>query len=122
VLLDHGVIELRGLRALGICGALAEERERRQPIEVDLDVTADLRRAADHDDLTDTVDYGAVCEIVERVVAEEQFTLLERLAGRIAEVVLADQRVQAVTVAVRKLRPPVPQHLDTAGVRLTVTR
>lgn len=117
-----GRIELRGLRALGICGALPEERERRQPLEVDLDLSADLTRATTSDELDDTVDYGAVCEIVERVVTEEQFTLLERLAGRIAEVVLTDPRVQEVTVAVRKLRPPVPQQLDTAGVRLTVTR
>lgn len=117
-----GTIELRGLRALGICGALPEEKERRQPLEVDLDVAADLTRAAGNDQLDDTIDYAAVCEIVERVVAEEHFTLIERLAGRIAEVVLSDQRVQSVTVAVRKLRPPVPQQLDTAGVRLTVGR
>ena len=32
------VIQLRGLRALGFCGALPEEQERRQPFEVDLDV------------------------------------------------------------------------------------
>jgi dihydroneopterin aldolase len=117
-----GLIELRGLRALGICGALAEERERRQPLEVDLDLSADLTRAAGTDELADTVDYGAICEIVERVVTEERFTLLERLAGRIAEVVLDDKRVDEVTVSVRKLRPPVPQQLDTAGVRLTVSR
>ena len=45
--------------------------------------------------------------------------LLERLAERIAEVVLAvDPAVDAVTVTVRKLRPPVPQHLATSGVRI----
>ena len=45
--------------------------------------------------------------------------LLERLAARIAEVVLAfDDRIAAVDVAVRKLRPPVAQHLATSGVRL----
>ena len=44
------------------------------------------------------------------------------MAERVAEVVLAaDPRVQAVTVAVRKLRPPVPQPLATSGVRITRT-
>lgn len=117
-----GVLELRGLRVLGLCGALPEERERPQPLEVDLDVAADLTRAAGSDELADTIDYGAVCGVVERVMHEEHFTLLERLAGRIAEVVLADDRVLEVTVSVRKLRPPVPHQLDTAGVRLTVAR
>ena len=49
----------------------------------------------------------------------ERFVLLERLAARICESVLADERVTRVTVSVRKLRPPVPQLLDTSGVRLT---
>jgi dihydroneopterin aldolase len=110
------------LRALGFCGVLPEERERRQPIEVDLDVKADLTRAVEDDTLDHTIDYGAVCEIVERVITEEKFELLERLAGRIAEVVLADQRVEVVEVGVRKLRPPVAQQLDTAGVRITRAR
>jgi FolB domain-containing protein len=113
------VIEVRGLRALGICGALPEEKLRAQPLEIDLDVLADLARAGESDDLDDTIDYGALCGLVERVVTAERFVLLERLATRLAEVVLSDERVEAVTVAVRKLRPPVPQQLDTSGVRIT---
>jgi dihydroneopterin aldolase len=112
-------IELRGLVAAGICGALPEERDRPQPLEVDLDVVADQARAGATDDLADTIDYGALCAAVHTVVTNEHFTLLERLAARIAEVVLADPRVELVTVAVRKLRPPVPQVLATSGVRIT---
>jgi dihydroneopterin aldolase len=112
-------IELRGLRALGICGALPEERERVQPLEVDLDVVADLTPAGSTDDLDDTIDYGALAAVVEQVITDERFTLLERLATRIAEVVLETDGVLEVTVAVRKLRPPVPQQLDTSGVRIT---
>lgn len=113
-----GVIELRGLRGLAYCGALPEERDRRQPLEIDLDLAADLDRAAVTDRLDDAIDYGTVAAAIDRVLAEEQFTLLEALAARIAEVLLADRRVETVTVAVRKLRPPVPQDLRTAGVRL----
>jgi 7,8-dihydroneopterin aldolase/epimerase/oxygenase len=113
------LIELRGLRASGICGALPEERVRPQPIEVDLDVSADLSAAGRSDDLDDTVDYGGLAAAVERVITTERFVLLERLAQRLAEVTLADGRVTEVTVAVRKLRPPVPQQLDTSGVRIT---
>ena len=115
-------IELRGLRALGICGALPEEQVRVQPLEVDLDVGADLSTAGRSDELDDTIDYGALCAGVERVVTGERFTLLERLAQRLADEVLVDERVLEVTVAVRKLRPPVPQDLATSGVRITRTR
>ena len=116
------VIELRGLVALGVCGALPEEQERPQPIEVDLDVTLDLSQPAASDELPDTLDYGALTALVDRIITTETFTLLERLAARLAEVVLNDTRVESVTVAVRKLRPPVPHQLRTAGVRITRTR
>jgi len=113
-------IELRGLRALGTHGALPEEQFRAQPFEVDIDVITDLGDAGRTDALGDTVDYGALAHAVERVVTEERFHLLERLAERIAEEVRADQRVSAVTVTVRKLRPPVA--VDLASAAVTITR
>ena len=116
------IIELRGLRAAGICGALPEGQERAQPLEVDLDVVTDLAAAGSSDALDDTVDYGALAQAVHDVLTTERFVLLERLATRLTEVVLDDPRVAQVTVAVRKLRPPVPQLLDTSGVRITRAR
>jgi dihydroneopterin aldolase len=112
-------IELRGLRALGTHGALPEEQSRAQPFEADLDLAVELHRAGTTDDLDDTVDYGAIAIIAERVVTTERFSLLERLAERIADEVRADERVQSVTVTVRKLRPPVPVDLSSAAVRIT---
>ena len=117
------VIELRGLELTGICGALPEERHRAQPLQVDLDVYADLRPSGTSDDLDQTVDYGAVCDVVAGVVASGEPQLLEHLAQNIAVAVLGvDQRVEAVTVGVRKLRPPVPHALATSGVRIHRTR
>jgi 7,8-dihydroneopterin aldolase/epimerase/oxygenase len=113
-------IELRGLRAVGTHGALPEEQERGQPFEVDLVVVSDLRSAGLSDALEDTVDYGALAHAVERVVTDERFHLLERLAERIADEVRADARVEEVTVTVRKLRPPVA--VDLASAAVTITR
>ena len=113
------VIELRGLRLVGLVGVLAEERTRAQPLEVDLDVEVDLTAAGLSDALADTVDYGAVCQLVADAVEGGAPQLLERLAAHLADVVLgADERISAVQVGVRKLRPPVPQDLATSGVRL----
>jgi dihydroneopterin aldolase len=115
-------IELRGLRLMGTHGVLPEERTRAQPFEVDLDIVADLAAAAASDDVRDTVDYGAVTDLVARIVGTESFHLLEALADRIAEVVLEDVRVGEVAVTVRKLRPPVPVPMATAGVRVRRVR
>jgi dihydroneopterin aldolase len=113
---------MRGLRAVGYCGALPEEQARAQPFEVDLDIEADITQAGATDDLSQTVDYGVVCTVVESVIVTERFALMEALVTRIADVVLALDHVDAVTVTVRKLRPPVPQHLDTAGVTIRRVR
>ena len=115
------LIEVRGLRVLALCGVLPEERVRAQPFEIDLDVEADLSTAGATDDLEDTIDYGALAAAVEQVITTERFTLLERLAERLTEVVLADPKVDAVTVWIHKMRPPVPQHLDSSGVRIRRT-
>ena len=115
-------IELRGLVLSAICGALPEERERAQPLEIDLDVTADLSPAGTSDDLDDTLDYGAITARVEAVVTTLEPVLLERLAQAVADVVLEDPRALATTVTVRKLRPPVPQVMGSSGVRITRER
>jgi dihydroneopterin aldolase len=116
-------IELRGLHVLGRCGVLPEEVERPQPLEVDVDLAVDMAAAGASDDLADTVDYGAVCAAVEATVTAGHVQLLEHLGTRLAEVVLGlDERIAAVEVAVRKLRPPVPQQLATSGVRVRRAR
>jgi dihydroneopterin aldolase len=91
-------------------------------LEVDIDLHLDLAVAAQSDALDDTIDYGAICAMVERVIVTERFALLERLAERVAEVSLADDRASAVSVTVRKLHPPVSQQLATAGVHLERSR
>ena len=105
---------------LGVHGALPEEKDRAQPFEVDVDLAVDLSAAGRTDSLADTVDYGAVAETVDRVVSGERHRLLERLATRIADdVLLVDPRIDFVTVTVRKLRPPVPFDMASAGVTIT---
>jgi dihydroneopterin aldolase len=107
-------IRISGLRELGVHGVLPEEQVRPQPFEVVVDVSA----AGSSDDLEDTVDYAAVCEAVSRVVASEQYRLLERLATRIVEVCRADPRVVSAIVEVRKLHPPVRAMVDFVAVRV----
>lgn len=112
------VIELRDLRVSALCGVLPEEIVRRQPFAFDIDVHVGLSEATVSDDLADTVDYGSLCGLVSGIADDERFSLLERFAGRVAEALLAVDRVEAVTVTVRKLRPPVAEALGTSGVRI----
>jgi dihydroneopterin aldolase len=117
------VIELRELRVGAVVGVLAEERDRAQPLAFDIDIVRAFEAAAMSDDLAETTNYAEILTLATRVARDGQFLLLETLAYRVAREVLAfDDEIDAVTVSVRKLRPPVPQDVATVGVRCTVTR
>lgn len=115
-------IEVRGLRVFGVHGVHEVERRSSQPFEVDLVMTVDTAVPAESDNLADTADYGAAVDAAAAVIAGPPHMLLESLAGDIAAAVLEDPKVQDVTVAVRKLRPPLAHDLESAGVRLTRSR
>jgi dihydroneopterin aldolase len=111
-------IEVRGLELLAFCGVLPEEQDRRQPFSIDLDIYLDLSPAGESDELDDTVDYGAVAGLLAERVGSERYQLLERMAQRMAELVLGLPLVSGVTVTASKLRPPIPLHIGTTGVRI----
>lgn len=115
-------IELRGLRATGHHGVLAHERATGQEFVVDVVLEVDTSRAARTDEVGDTVHYGEVAEAVHAVVAGEPVQLLERLAQRIADVVLAFPGTLAVEVAVHKPHAPIPVPFEDVVVRIHRTR
>lgn len=116
-------IELNRMRFTGRHGVLPFEAEEAQPFEVDAVMELDLAPAGSADDLAQTVDYGAVFALVRGIVEGPHVALIETLAQRIATAILDGQpRVVAVTVRVRKMRPPLPGELGWAGVEIRRTR
>jgi len=115
---QHDQIEVRGLVVAGFCGVLPEEQARRQPFRIDLDIFADLRAAGESDGLADTVDYGAVTAEIAALARDIRCQLMEHFAQAIADITLAFVGVDAVTVRITKLRPPLPDIVDTTGVRI----
>ena len=116
-------LEIRGVRVMGTHGVLESEQVTPQPFEFDLDVHFDMALPGATDELGDTVDYAALIDAAAAVITGPWCALLERLAMRMGSEVLAvDARVDSVDVAVRKLEPPVPYEMTSAGVRITVSR
>lgn len=120
---DGDRIEIRGLRVLCRVGVTPEERASAQPLELDVDLAVDLTAAAASDSVSDTVDYGAVGLAVAEAVTADEHDLLERVAALAADAALrVDLRTTSVSVTVRKLRPPVPLHVESTGVRIHRSR
>ena len=110
-------IELRGLVVRGNHGVYEHERRDGQNFIVDITVWVDLAAAAASDELTDTLDYGAVAQRAADIVGGPARNLIETVAGEIAEDVMTDERVHAVEVVVHKPAAPIPlQFADVAVV------
>ena len=102
-------------------GVMEEEHKIGGRYEVDVAMDLDVTEAAQTDDLSKTVDYERVYAIAKEVVMGNASYLIESLAYRIGEAVLAaSPRVERVEVTVRKPNPPVggPAERAEACVRL----
>ncbi len=111
-------IEILGISGWGHHGVLAEERREGQEFSVDVALGVDTRDAARTDDLALTVDYGEVAQRVHALIVGEAFDLIETLAERIADAVLAFDGLVSVEVAVHKPSAPIPVPFDDVIVRI----
>jgi dihydroneopterin aldolase len=93
---------LHDLRIETIIGIWDWERKIRQTVSIDLEMGADVRLAAAHDDIEHTLDYKAVAKRIQSLVGDAEFNLVETMAERIAEVVLTEFNVPWVQVRVNK--------------------
>jgi dihydroneopterin aldolase len=119
---DLDRISIRGIDVLGHHGVNEAEREVGQRLSIDLDIYTDLSEAIARDDIHKTVNYEAVCRLVERVSGETKFLLLERLASQIADRILERFGSAGVVVKVSKLSPPIAIRVASVGVEITKLR
>lgn len=113
-------ITLTGLRASAFHGVLAQERLAGQEFIIDVTLHLDLAQAAAGDDLELTVHYGELAEQVVAAVERDPVDLIETVAERVAQVVLAHRAVRSVQVTVHK--PSAPISVPFADVSVTIIR
>lgn len=107
----------------GYHGVFEEERKLGQRFYVDLELELDLRAAGLNDDLSQTVNYAEVHELVRGIVEKKSFKLIEALAEHIASAVLDTYTsVDALTVQVTKPHPPFDIHFEGVTVKLHRSR
>ena len=95
-------IFLTDLKIQTVVGIWDWERKIRQTVSIDLEFGVDIRRAAASDNIEDTLNYKQVAKRVQQFVADSAFQLVETMAEKIAEIVLAEFDVPWVQVRVNK--------------------
>ena len=115
-------IRLAGIRFRARHGASRAERDLPQDFVVDLDVVLPVALLPRSDTRARVFDYDKLAALVVEEGTRVSYKLLETLADRLIERVLADTPATAVTVQVKKFGPPTSASVDAVAVELTGRR
>jgi dihydroneopterin aldolase len=99
---DMDIIFLRDLRVKTVIGIFDWERKVRQTVSLDLEMSADIRRAASTDTIDSTLDYKAVAKRLIGFVEASEYGLVETLAEQVARIVVTEFDVPWVRVTLHK--------------------
>jgi dihydroneopterin aldolase len=109
-------IFIHALKTETIVGIFDWERQVKQTVVLDLEFSADIRKAALSDSIDDTLNYKGVAKRVLAFVEASQFHLVETLAEHVAMLVLEEFGVQWVGVSLSK--PGAIRSSKDVGVKL----
>ena len=113
-------IFIRDLAVRCIIGIYPDERREKQDVIINIEMHCDLQKAGHSDELKDTVDYKSIKKAVLKLVEGSRFQLIEALAEKIAEIALAEEKVQQVVVTIDK--PGALRFAKSSAVEITRRR
>jgi len=96
------IVFLRGLRIDTVIGIYDWEKKIKQPVILDLEMGADVAKAAATDRIEDALNYKDISKRLKQFVSESQFELVETLAERCAEIVVREFGVDWVRLSLNK--------------------
>jgi dihydroneopterin aldolase len=95
-------IFIHALKTETIVGIFDWERQVKQTVVIDIEFSADIRKAALSDSIDDTLNYKGVAKRVLTFVEVSSFHLVETLAEHIAMLILQDFGVAWVSITLSK--------------------
>jgi dihydroneopterin aldolase len=96
------IIYLKDLRIDTIVGIYEWERRTRQTVIFDIEMGADISRAARTDAIEDTLNYKAVAKRIISFVENSDCQLIETLAERVADILLREFEVPWLRLSLNK--------------------
>jgi dihydroneopterin aldolase len=115
------LIEIKGIKSFGYHGVFKSENIAGQDFFVDVLLELDLTHASVTDNVSDTVNYAEITDLVVEEVTGDRVALIEKLAGRIADRIRsAYPRIAAVSITVHK--PQAPVNAQVKDISVTINR
>ena len=120
--MNKDIVALEGMEFYAFHGFYEEEREKGNDFVVDVSLTTTFQKAADTDELSGTVDYVQLHELV-KAEMEIPTKLLERVAARIIEKCFEKfDTVSGVKVSVAKKNPPIDAPIRQSKITMVRER
>ncbi len=110
-------INITGIHAKTVIGVYDWERQTHRPIIIDVTLHRNLQQAAQSDDVRHTVDYAEVVEWICQQSHKARYQLLEALATHLAKGLLAEFRIEQITLTLHK--PRIIDNVDDVSVCIT---
>jgi FolB domain-containing protein len=113
-------IFLHGCAFLCNIGAEEEERNEKQKLLIDVELAIDAAVSARSKNLSDTVNYSEVYDVVKNIVENGEYILVEELAEKIAQECL--KKFNSPHILVRIKKPRISENRGMEGVGVEIIR
>jgi dihydroneopterin aldolase len=110
------LIFIEGFVGETVIGIHETELHHPQPLVIDVHAGLQRARACDTDRIADTIDYGAVCERLRRLLVEHKLQLLEAFAETVADILIGE--FGASWVRVKVVKPKKFSDVTAVGVQI----
>lgn len=110
-------IVIEGLKINTVVGCFNWERQIKQPLLLDLTIHNDLQRAAQSDELDDTLNYALICELAAHAIEHAQPKLIEHAAHLVLKKLFETfPTIESIIITIRK--PAIIAEAQSVGIRL----
>ena len=117
------VLFIDNLEVFANHGLFEEENKLGQKFIFDIECELNYKKAMFSDEMTDSVSYADLAEVVVKTATTNTFNLLERLAGEILKNIFTEfSQIENINLKINKPGAPIKYHFEKCGVEVNVSR
>ena len=117
------VLFIDNLEVFANHGLFEEENKLGQKFIFDIECELNYKKAMFSDEMTDSISYADIAEVVVETAMTNTFNLLERLAGEILKNIFTEfSQIKNIKLKINKPGAPIKYHFEKCGVEVNVSR
>lgn len=109
-------IFIHELKIFCIIGTLPKERKKKQPVLINLEFYAPIKKAAKTDNIKSAIDYQKIVNRITVFVSKSRFYLIETLAEKLASILLKEFALKKIALIIKK--PEAIRNAKTVGIKI----